>query len=197
MLNFRRRDCRRRAWNSTSCAQPPRRRSAPLIVVSGGLSDKQATECMRLGATDYILRDDLSRPPTRSPRLSTLFDQSAVGISLHEIQRDGLPGEARWNSRMREMLGVVADPDDSSWTSTVTGDEEKDVEEEYSRLLSCEITQLSERRMLTRSDGKKIWADLSTVLVRDRDEQPLRFQPMAEHFLVTTSARCGSSGAPV
>jgi PAS domain S-box-containing protein len=80
---------------------------------------------------------------------------------------------ARWNSRMREMLGVVADPDDSSWTSTVTGDEEKDVEKEYSRLLSGEITQLSERRMLTRPDGKKIWADLSTALVRDRDEQPL------------------------
>jgi hypothetical protein len=98
---------------------------------------------------------------------------------------------------MQEMLGEVADPDDSCWTSTVTGDEEKDVEKEYSRLLSGEITHLSERRMLTRPDGKKIWADLSTALVRDRDEQPLRFQTMAEHFLVTTSARCGSSGAPV
>ena len=37
--------------------------AAPLIVVSGGLSDEQAAECMRLGATDYILKDDLGRLP--------------------------------------------------------------------------------------------------------------------------------------
>jgi len=108
-----------------------------------------------------------------------LFEQSAVGVSLHEVPRDGLPGRVRWNSPMLEMHGIEANPDDSSWTSAVTGDQEKDAEEEYSRLLSGEATQLRERRMLTRPDGKTVWADLSTVLVRDRDEQPLRFQTMA------------------
>jgi PAS domain S-box-containing protein len=108
-----------------------------------------------------------------------LFEQSAVGVSLHEVPRDGLPGRVRWNSPMLEMHGIEANPDDSSWTSAVTGHQEKDAEEEYSRLLSGEATQLRERRMLTRPDGKTVWADLSTVLVRDRDEQPLRFQTMA------------------
>jgi signal transduction histidine kinase len=36
---------------------------APLIVVSRGLSDEQAAECMRLGAADYILKDRLGRLP--------------------------------------------------------------------------------------------------------------------------------------
>jgi PAS domain S-box-containing protein len=110
-----------------------------------------------------------------------LFEQSAVGIALQDVPRDDLPGRVRWNSRMREMLGlgVDASPDDSSWTSAVTEDQEKDAKEKYSRLLSGEATQLRERRLLTRPDGKTVWADLSTVLVRDRDEQPLRFQTMA------------------
>ena len=37
--------------------------AAPLIVVSRGLSDEQAAECMSLGATDYILKEDLGRLP--------------------------------------------------------------------------------------------------------------------------------------
>ena len=110
-----------------------------------------------------------------------LFEQSAVGIALHDVPRDGFPSRARWNSRMREMLGVGVDanPDDSWWTSVVTGDQQKDAVAQSSRLLSGEVTQLRERSMLTRPDGTTIWADLSTVLVRDRDQQPLRFQTMA------------------
>ncbi|MEA2646235.1 MAG: hypothetical protein QOE92_1318 [Chloroflexota bacterium] len=39
------------------------RTTAPLIVVSRGLTDEQAAECMRLGATDYIVMDRLGRLP--------------------------------------------------------------------------------------------------------------------------------------
>ena len=35
----------------------------PVIVVSRGMSDEQAAECMRHGATDYILKDRLGRLP--------------------------------------------------------------------------------------------------------------------------------------
>jgi PAS domain S-box-containing protein len=108
-----------------------------------------------------------------------LFEQSAVGISLQELPRDGLPGRARWNNRMRELLGMDADPDGAWWTSLVPGDEQLPMEAEYRRLLSGEITELRERRMLTRPDGAMVWADLSTVLVRDRQQQPLRIQTMA------------------
>jgi PAS domain S-box-containing protein len=105
-----------------------------------------------------------------------LFEQSAVGISLRDVPRDGRPGRARWNSRLREMLGLG---DDSSLQSMSIGDEQRDIEEEFSQLLSGETTHLRERRMLTRPDGKTVWVDLSTILVRDDDQQPLRFQTVA------------------
>ena len=36
---------------------------APLLVISRGLSDEQAAECMRLGAVEYILKERLGRLP--------------------------------------------------------------------------------------------------------------------------------------
>ena len=135
---------------------------------------------VRAVAFDNTERVEADRALRQSEEVfRVLFEQSAVGIALQEIPRDGLPGRPRWNNRMREMLGVATDPDDSTWTSAVSGAEQTSAEAEYGQLLSGEATQLRERRMLTRPDGKTFWADLSTVLVRDRDEQPLRFQTMA------------------
>ena len=108
-----------------------------------------------------------------------LFEQSAVGISLTEVPHDGLPGQPpRWNNRIREILGVEGSPDQSRWQSLVTDDEQKDIDGKFSRLLSGEIAQLRERRMVSRPDGKAVWVDWSTVIVRDRDQQPLRLQTM-------------------
>jgi PAS domain S-box-containing protein len=135
---------------------------------------------VRAVAFDNTERVEADRALRQSEEIfRLLFEQSAVGISLHELPQNGLPGQARWNSRMREMLGMEADSEQSSWTSVVAGGEQRAAEEEYGRLLSGEIAQLRERRMLTRPDGKTIWADLSTILVRDDDHQPVRFQTMA------------------
>jgi PAS domain S-box-containing protein len=108
-----------------------------------------------------------------------LFEQAAVGILLYDLSKDGVSGPVQWNARMREMLGVDANPDDLSWVAVLTGGRQREAEEKYTALLSGETTQLRERRMLTHPDGATVWADLSTVLVRDRDDQPLRFQTMA------------------
>ena len=110
-----------------------------------------------------------------------LFEQSEVGISLFDLPTDAGPGPVRWNTRMRELLGVEGTPDSSdlSWVSQATGGQEESTIEEYMRLMSGELSTLRERRMLSRPDGTTVWADLSTVLVRDGDGTPLRFQIMA------------------
>ena len=179
---------------------------APLIVVSGGLSDEKAAECMRLGAADYIHKDRLARLPhalTRAveqarrvaasrelrERVETelaqseevfrgLFEQSSVGICLHDVPRAGDRGSVRWNDRVKEMLGVVGEPDDASWTAVLQGDAADDALEQYSRLFIGDTPEITDRRMLTRPDGTTLWVDLSTVLVRDQDDEPLRFQTM-------------------
>ncbi|MEA2683731.1 MAG: hypothetical protein QOK05_2059 [Chloroflexota bacterium] len=107
-----------------------------------------------------------------------LFDQSAVGIALLDVPRDGDNGTMRWNSRIREMMGVE-NLDYSSWTSAFDAETAPELLEKYGRLLSGELDQIRERRKLTRPDGTAIWADLSTILVRDGDARPVRWQSLA------------------
>ena len=103
---------------------------------------------VRAVALDITERVEADRALRQSEEVfRVLFEQSAVGISLHEVPRDGLPGQTRCNSRMRDMLGVDANSDIASWTSMVAGDEQKDVKGKYSSLLSGDITYcLRERR---------------------------------------------------
>jgi PAS domain S-box-containing protein len=135
---------------------------------------------VRAVALDITERVEADRALRQSEEVfRVLFEQSAVGISLTEVPHDGLPGRPpRWNNRIREILGVEGSPDQSRWQSLVTEDEQKDIDGKFSRLLSGEIAQLRERRMVTRPDGKTVWVDWSTVIVRDRDQQPLRLQTM-------------------
>src|SRR6202011_1265487 len=93
-------------------------------------------------ALDITERVDADRALRQSEEIfRVLFEQSVVGISLQEVPRDGLPGRARWNSRMHEMLSADAGADDSSWPSVIAGDKQEDVKQEYSRLLSGEISE--------------------------------------------------------
>jgi len=57
---------------------------APLIVVSGGLSDERAAECMRLGASDYVLKDRLGRLPHA---LLQAVEHSRSEFAAREIER--------------------------------------------------------------------------------------------------------------
>ena len=43
----------------------------PLILVSGALGDVTAVECIKRGATDYVLKDGLARLPEAIRRLAT------------------------------------------------------------------------------------------------------------------------------
>lgn len=42
----------------------------PLILVSGALGDVTAVECIKRGATDYVLKDGLARLPEAASRLA-------------------------------------------------------------------------------------------------------------------------------
>ena len=174
----------------------------PLIVVSGGLSDEVATECMRLGAADYVIKDRLRRLPhaltraiehgrvqragreaDRALRASeevfrALFDQSSVGIALLDVPRNGNMGQSRWNGRISEMMGADS-IDYESWTSLFDKETNEELLAKYMQLLTGELDQIRERRGFTRPDGTHVWLDLSTILVRDQHAEPVRWQTLA------------------
>src|SRR3984893_4672942 len=61
--------------------------TAPLIVVSRALSDEQAADLIRLGATDYVLKDRLGRLPHA---LTQAIDHSRAKRAAHELERSYL-----------------------------------------------------------------------------------------------------------
>jgi PAS domain S-box-containing protein len=58
-------DSRRPSWSalSTLHLMEAKGRRIPLIVLADGVADELASECIRSGASDYILKQDLSRLP--------------------------------------------------------------------------------------------------------------------------------------
>lgn len=41
----------------------------PFIIVTGTLGDEAAVECVRAGASDYVLKENLARLPMAVPKL--------------------------------------------------------------------------------------------------------------------------------
>src|SRR2546421_8928864 len=52
-------------WNGLETVEILRREGLdiPVMMVSGALGERMAVECIKLGAADYVLKDDLARLP--------------------------------------------------------------------------------------------------------------------------------------
>jgi len=62
--------------------------TVPFIVVTGTLSDEAAVECMKRGATDYLLKDRLARLPEAVARALEQERQKAEQESADRALRD-------------------------------------------------------------------------------------------------------------
>jgi PAS domain S-box-containing protein len=160
----------------------------PFILVSGTLGEERAIESMQNGATDYVLKDRLTRlcPAVRrameevegraaqrqtqealrlsQQRLQIIFNESPAGIAL--VGEDGLP--VLTNPALQTMLGYTGEELSRMHFCDFThpDDRAKDTE------LYGELTQGSrqsyqmEKRFI-RKDGREIWANLSVSLARE------------------------------
>jgi PAS domain S-box-containing protein len=134
---------------------------------------------IRAVASDHTDRHDADVAQRDSDDVyRQLFEQSSVGISLHDIPRAGVPGVVLWNNRLGEILGIPVPPDESSWTSLFSEGERNAMLVRYEHLSAGEVGEVNERRLLSRPDGTTVWVDMSTILIRDHDQVPLRFQTM-------------------
>jgi PAS domain S-box-containing protein len=139
--------------------------AAPIGVLVVAVDDTDRAEADRaLRASEEVFR--------------ALFDQSSVGIALLDVPTDGDNGNARWNSRMREMMGVDG-VDYATWASVFDGDTGAELLAKYMALLSGEVDQIRERREFVRPDGTSVWADLSTIVVRNAEHEAVRWQSLA------------------
>jgi len=73
--------------------------STPLILVTGALKSVTAVECLKQGATDYVLKDNLSRLPLCVRRA---LEESRMKLDRKKAE------DARWPTRWRNWRAQTA-----------------------------------------------------------------------------------------
>jgi PAS domain S-box-containing protein len=166
----------------------------PFIFVSGTLGEEVAIEALKIGATDYVLKERLSRivpavqralreAKERAERkraeealkkserqFRALFDQAAVGIAIVTTAGQALES----NRKFQQMLGYSAEEFRSLPFAQVThpDDLEKD-QALFTELISGQRDHYQIEKRYYRKDGSVVWGNLTVSLVRDDRGEPL------------------------
>jgi PAS domain S-box-containing protein len=177
-------------FDGLSALQICRERSPdlPFILVTGTLGEEQAIESMQNGATDYVLKDRLSRlcPAVRramqevegraerrqaeealqqsEQRLQIVFSESPLGIAL--VGTDGRP--ILTNSALQKMLGYTgAELSRMSFRDFTHPDDCAKDTELYGQLIQGTRKSYQLEKRYIRKGGQVIWARLSVSLARE------------------------------
>ena len=81
----------------------------PFIVVTGHVGDELAAECIKRGATDYVLKDRMGRLPQA---VRTALEQRELKERARELQASMERSEARFRELVQNLKDVVAVVDD-------------------------------------------------------------------------------------
>jgi phosphoserine phosphatase RsbU/P len=170
----------------------------PFIVVSGSIGEENAVIMMRVGANDYLMKDNMARlAPAVSRELAEARNrrehrraQAALRESEErwkfalECAGDGVwdwdmeKGEAAYSRRWREMLGYGEDEPGTTimeWSHMVHPDDLTDVMTALGQHMEGELPQYScEMRMLCKDGSYKWILARGMVIAKDSDGKALR-----------------------
>ena len=76
----------------------------PLIVVSGTMGEETAIECMRFGAKDYIMNDNLSR---LCPAIARELEEAEVKNKQKHIEDKLRLEEQRFRAFVEHSLDII------------------------------------------------------------------------------------------
>jgi len=157
----------------------------PLILVSGTMGEELAINSLKSGATDYVLKDRLSRlvPAVRramqevnehagnrrteealhetAERLRIIFSESAMGIAL--VGTDGRP--VLTNAALQKMLGYTGEELSRMTFQEITHPEDRAGQAElFEQLMHGARKSYQTEKRYIRKDGQVVWARLSASL---------------------------------
>ena len=137
----------------------------PFVVISGELSEEEAVECLRAGATDYLLKHRLQR---LGPAVIRALDEAVERESLRQAEAARSESEDRFRSVVAAMAeGVVV----QDWRGNIVASNAAAL-----RILGMTGEELHRRgtagRNAVREDGSPLPGDEHPALVTLRTGQP-------------------------
>ena len=165
----------------------------PFILISGGISEEQAVEVMRLGADDFLLKDRLGRLPTAvtgaierrqlrdiarqtEQRHRSTFEHAPIGITHTSL--DGRFIEI--NPQACEILGYTREELLTRTFLDITHHDDRVSSNTFrNQLIAGGATgSASREKRYIRSDQSMVWVTVSVALMRKPDGAPDYFVTM-------------------
>jgi PAS domain S-box-containing protein len=176
----------------------------PIISLSGTLGEEEAVECLKLGATDYVLKHGLERlvPAVRralqeaeehrarlqaeaesrasEEQFRAMFEMAAIGMA----QTDPHTGQwLRVNKKMCAITGYSAAELLKMRVPELThpDDREKDWSQ-FERVVRGEAANYRMEKRYVRKDGTVAWVNVNMTIIRDAAGQPVRAMATIEEI---------------
>lgn len=168
----------------------------PVIIVSGNIGEETSVELLKAGATDYVLKDRMARLPAAVER--ALAEVESVN-ARRESERLLRESEARFRNMLENApFGIMVASLDGRFIEvnqsicnllgysreellkltfmdiTHASDKEK-TSESVQKLLTGEIGAYKLEKLYERKDGRTIWVQVTTSLLRDSSGVPVSF----------------------
>lgn len=173
--------------------------SVPVILISGSLNEDEAVECLKYGATDYLLKGRLERlaPAVRralkearekeasreaSRKLEESeerFRQLAEGSSEVFWFRTLNPDQIQYISpAVEKVWGLSAEEfyrDPGLWLSSIHPEDRCRVEQAHRKIVNGQLERLDEEYRIIHTDGNPRWVMNGGTAIRDHSGEIVRF----------------------
>ena len=176
----------------------------PFILISGTLGEEAAVDCLKRGATDYVLKHRLERlvPAVRralqeaQERRARIQAEEASRVSeeqfraMFEVASIGMaqadPRTGQWlrvNQKMCEITGYPAAELLGKRVSELThpDDRQKD-SEAFQRVVRGDAPDYRMEKRYLRKDGAVVWVNVNMTVIRDAASQPTRTMATIEEI---------------
>ena len=169
----------------------------PLIVVTGKISEETAAECMRLGARDYIMNDNLSR---LCPAIARELEDAEVRNKRRQAENDLRQNDEKYRSILETIQEIYYEVDltgnltffnDALCRTLGYSKEEltgvnylqyedkeslKNIFQTYNKVYKTGKPINGFGRQIIRKDGTKRYVEVSISLQKDSSGKPIGFR---------------------
>jgi PAS domain S-box-containing protein len=167
----------------------------PFILLTGSLNEETAVECIKAGASDYVIKEHLHRLPfamrealkqrqvrkekeqaeealrESEAKFKEVFETANVGKSLTL-----LTGEIDVNQAFCDLLGYTRDElKNKTWQELTPPGDIEVTQKEIALLVNGEKKSTRFNKRYIHKSGSYVWADVSAALLCDPEGKPLHF----------------------